>query len=85
MSTLASLLGGSSNANANANAVTANGIAPAVGQDMGLSSLAQLLSSATGTANSALPKPVQAIPSADSATLGLQEMQNMIQEGQAAQ
>jgi len=47
---------------------------------LGLQNLAQLLATTTGTASAAKPKPVQG--GGDSTALGLQEMQNMIQEGQ---
>lgn len=76
LSTLAGLLGGN-NANAN-NPMAGHDHS----QDLGLANLAQWLATTTGTANSALPQPVQTVPGADSAALGMQEMQNMIQEAQ---
>jgi len=71
LSGLAGLLSG-----ANANAADAK----PQDQAFGLQNLAQLLATATG--NQAMPKPVVAQPGLDSAALGMQEMQNMIQEGQ---
>jgi hypothetical protein len=75
LNTIAGLLSG----NANGGEAQNNN----VGSEFGLQNLAQLLATTTGTQSSALPQPVKAAPGADSTQLGLQEMQNMIQEGRA--
>jgi hypothetical protein len=80
LSALASLLNGGAQGQNAAPALSAGLNSNQIAQNLGLTNLAQLLATTTGTPSAAMPKPVQGPPGADSATLGMQEMQNMIQE-----